>query len=152
MKKEIRNGLVGGVFLLLFYFVVMMVSSRSWSATIAQFKELWYWMIILSTGFGTQIGLFTHLRKIIKYSQMVNSSKTVVATSTGTSAVSMIACCAHHLSNVLPIIGLSGAAVFLTKYQTPLIILGIAMNGFGIIYMLKMIKDVKYFDTIVSKH
>lgn len=143
MKKEIRNGLLGGISLLLFYFIVMTVASRSWSATISQFKELWYWMIILSSGFGTQIGLFTHLQKIIKHQQMVSNAKTVTVTSTGASAISMIACCAHHLSDVLPIIGLSGLAVFLTQYQIPVILLGIAMNIFGIFYLIGQINKIK---------
>lgn len=143
MKQEVRNGILGGFSLLFFYFLVMTIASRSWSDTISQFKELWYWMIILSSGFGIQIGLFTHLRDIIKYKQMTNSSKAVAVTSTGASAVSMVACCAHHLTEVLPIIGLSGLAVFLTQYQIPLIILGVIMNGFGVYYMVKQIYKVK---------
>lgn len=146
MNKEIKNGIIAGISLILFYFIVMTVASRSWSATISQFEQLWYWMIILSTGFGIQIGLFTHLQKIIKHHQMAGNPKAVAATSTGTSAVSMIACCAHHLSEILPIIGLSGLAVFLTQYQIPLILFGIAMNIYGIFYILKQIRKVKQHD------
>lgn len=152
MRKEIRNGVLGGISLLLFYFVVMSVASRSWSATISQFRDLWYWMIILSTGFGVQIGLFTHLQKVIKHHQMIGNPKAVTVASTGTSAVSMIACCAHHLSEILPIIGLSGLAVFLTQYQIPLILLGVIMNVFGIFYMIGQINKIKggtnYFGSI----
>lgn len=149
MKKEIISGFLGSIGLLLFYFLVMGVSSGSWSATLSQFKDLWYWMVILSAGFGTQIGLFVYLRNCVKNPQGLHHSKKVAATSTGTSAVSMVACCAHHLSDVLPIIGLSGAAVFLTKYQIPLIILGIAMNMFGILYMLQQIKKVKAHSALI---
>ena len=54
--------------LILFYFVVMGISSKSWTATISQFKDLWYWMLLLSGGFGIQIGLYTHLKKVnIRY-------------------------------------------------------------------------------------
>lgn len=143
MKKEIRNGLLGGISLLLFYFVVMTVAERSLSATVSQFAQLWYWMIILSAGFGIQIGLFTHLQQIIKHHQMTGNSKTIAVTSTGTSAASMIACCAHHLSDVLPIIGLSGLAVFFTQYQVPLILIGVVMNIFGIFYMIGQINKIK---------
>lgn len=142
MRKEIIAGLLGSIGLLLFYFLVMGVSSGSWSATVSQFKDLWYWMVILSLGFGTQIGLFVYLRNCVKNPKGLHHSGKVATASTGTSAASMIACCAHHLSEVLPIIGLSGAAVFLTKYQIPLIVLGIGMNVFGIIYMLKQIRKV----------
>jgi len=64
--KPIRNGLIAIFGLILFYFVVMGISSKSWTATISQFKDLWYWMLLLSGGFGIQIGLYTHLKKHIK--------------------------------------------------------------------------------------
>ncbi len=143
MRKEIRNGLMGGISLLFFYFLVMTIASRSWSATISQFKDLWYWMVILATGFGVQIGLFTHLQTLIKHHQMSGNPKAVTVASTGTSAVSMIACCVHHLSDILPVIGLSGLAVFLTQYQIPLILLGVVMNVFGIFYMVSQINKIK---------
>ncbi len=143
MSRPIRNGIIGAAGLILFYFIVMGVSSRSWSATISQFRELWYWMILLSFGFGTQIGLYTYLRDCIKKPHMLESSKAIAATLTGTSATAMIACCAHHLTEVLPIIGLSAASVFLIKYQIPLIIFGVVMNGIGIAYMLKQIQKLK---------
>lgn len=143
MKKEIRNGVVAGVSLILFYFVIMTVFSASLSATLSQFKQLWYWMIALSLGFGIQVGLFTHLKIIINDSQIVSGAGAVTATSSGTSAASMVACCAHHLSEVLPIIGLSGFSIFLTRYQVPIIIFGIMMNLLGIFYMLKTISKIK---------
>ncbi len=143
MKKEIKNGLIAAVSLLLFYFLVMTISSASLSATISQFKQLWYWMIALSLGFGIQVGLFTHLKIIINDNRIVNGAGAVTATSSGTSAASMVACCAHHLSEILPIFGLSGFAIFLTRFQIPIIIFGIVMNGVGIIYMVKQINKVK---------
>lgn len=143
MKKEIRNGIIAGVSLILFYFVIMTVSSASLSATLSQFKQLWYWMMALSLGFGIQVGLFTHLKIIINDRQIVSGAGAVTATSSGTSAASMVACCAHHLSEVLPIIGLSGFSIFLTRYQVSIIVFGTAMNVLGIFYMLKTISKIK---------
>lgn len=143
MKKEIRNGIIAGVSLILFYFVVMTATSASFSETISQFKQLWYWMIALSLGFGIQVGLFTRLKNLISNSVVTGRAGAVAAASIGTSSVSMVACCAHHLSEVLPIIGLSGFSIFLTRYQIPMIVLGIAINLLGIIYMLKTINKIK---------
>lgn len=42
-----------------------------------------------------------------------------VAASTATSGVAMLACCAHHLAEVLPVVGLSGAALFLAEVKLP---------------------------------
>lgn len=46
------------------------------------------------------------------------STRASVATSGGVSAGSMAACCAHHLADFLPLLGLSGLAAYLASYQT----------------------------------
>ncbi len=53
--------------------------------------------------------------------------------------MAMIACCAHHAADILPILGLSavaGAAGFLAEWRVPLMSLGIVMNLAGILYLL----------------
>lgn len=139
--QEIKNGISASIFLLVLYIIVMGIASKSITTTISQFQQLWYWMMTLIIGFGIQVGLYTHLRNVINEYHSHAESRIMTA-SRGTSSVSMIACCAHHLTEVLPILGLSGAALFLSRYQIPLIILGIAMNGFGIIFMLRIIKKI----------
>jgi xanthine/uracil permease len=52
----------------------------------------------------------------------------------------MVACCAHHLSDVLPIIGLTGAALFFSDYQKIFLLLGVLSNVVGITLMLHMIQ------------
>lgn len=140
MKKQkyISIGALAGTLLLFLYFFVMSIASQSITATISQFNEMWYWIVILSTGFGIQAGLYFYLRDLVKRNN--HSATGIAAASTGTSSVSMIACCAHHLTEILPLVGLSGAAIFLTNYQIPLIILGIIMNIGGIMYMLQVIQ------------
>jgi hypothetical protein len=54
----------------------------------------------------------------------------------GTSATAMVACCIHHVTDVLPILGLSAAASFLTRYQRPFMLVGLIMNLIGIGVML----------------
>ncbi|MEK7633804.1 MAG: hypothetical protein AAB437_03095 [Patescibacteria group bacterium] len=106
-------------------------------------------MITLSLGFGTQVGLFTYLKRLIKDNRTINNAGAVTSVSTGTSSASMIVCCAHHLSKILPIIGFSAFAVFLTRYQIPIIVFGIVMNLLGILYMLRQIKKIKsHYDQI----
>lgn len=60
----------------------------------------------------------------------------MMGTSGATSATAMVACCIHHVTDVLPILGLSAAASFLTRYQRPFMLIGLAMNIVGIIVML----------------
>ena len=80
-------------------------------------------------GFGTQIGLYNSIKHT---AQMTGT----VAVSGGISGGSMIACCSHFLLNIIPIIGLSGLALFLVKYQTAFFAIGIISNVFGIVLML----------------
>jgi len=48
----------------------------------------------------------------------------------------MVVCCLHHVTDVLPILGLSAAATFLTRYQRPFMLVGLGLNIIGIIVML----------------
>ena len=41
----------------------------------------------------------------------------------------MLACCAHHLADLVPLAGLTGLATFLTDWRMPVMLLGIAVNG-----------------------
>ena len=136
MKKAVIGGISGSLLLLLFYAVVMGLLTRSVEATVWQFRQLWYWILLLVVGFGTQVGLFVYLKDLVKLGGRVGKMRSMTTASGGTSAAGMVACCAHHLTEVLPIIGLSGLAVFLNQYQISLILLGIVMNGVGIFFLL----------------
>jgi hypothetical protein len=85
---------------------------------------------LIAAGFGTQIALFVELRVVDRRHR---AAVAVTAAGTGTSAAAMLACCAHHLVDLLPLVGLSAAAVFLNAYKTPLFLVGIGMNVIGIV-------------------
>lgn len=51
----------------------------------------------------------------------------------------MAACCAHHVSDVLPILGLTAAATFLAKYQTAFMLAGLGANLIGIVVILRIL-------------
>ena len=95
---------------------------------------------LIAAGFGTQVALFAELRRI---DRIHRASAAVTAASTGTSAAAMLACCAHHLVDLLPILGLSAAAVFLNEYKTPLFLVGIGMNGLGMAVMARQLRRAR---------
>ncbi len=108
---------------LLMVYGVTMGTLSGIDAAIEQFLALWYLMLPLAIGFGIQVALFTKLR------ERMNG----VVASGGTSAtVGMLACCAHHAADVLPIIGLSAAATLIGQYQKPILIVSILINTIGI--------------------
>ena len=84
---------------------------------------------LIAAGFGIQIALFVELRAV---DSRHRAAAAVTAAGTGTSAAAMLACCAHHVVDLLPLVGLSAAAVFLNAYRTPLFLVGIGMNLIGI--------------------
>ena len=92
---------------------------------------------LIAIGFGTQIGLFVELRKVDRRHR---AAAGITAAGTGTSAAAMLACCAHHLVDLLPLVGLSAAAVFLNVYKTPLFLVAIAMNVIGIVVIARQLR------------
>jgi len=96
---------------------------------------------LISAGFGTQVGLFAYLRLLQR--AMARESVALAGAGTATSSVSMVACCAHHLADVLPIVGLSGLAVFLVEFRTPLMLIGIATNVVGVVVMLRQLMRIR---------
>ena len=103
---------------------------------------------LISAGFGTQVGLFTDLQLLQR--AMARESVALAGAGTATSSISMVACCAHHLVDVLPIVGLSGLAVFLVEFRTPLMLLGIATNLVGIAVMLRQLVRMRGGYRLVS--
>ncbi len=95
---------------------------------------------LIGAGFGTQIGLFTYLRLLQR--ALARGSVALAGAGTATSSISMVACCAHHLADLLPIVGLSGLAVFLVELRTPLMLFGLATNALGIAVLLRELRRV----------
>lgn len=133
----IGTAAAGGLFL--FYALTMRFLAGSWGAVWWQFRQLWYLMIPLVIGFGVQIGLFSYIKRLVKTGM---SREMVVAGST-TSTLGMIACCAHHTADVVPLLGFSAISLWLTNYQAPLLLLGIFSNAVGITYLWRIKKSIR---------
>lgn len=135
-RNPLRTGVLGGFALFLVYFLILSIANSPAHA-IDQFIEIWPWMSALVVGFGVQIALYAFI------GSHVNVPNSGIAASGGVSTASMVACCAHHIVDVLPIIGLAALSTFLFKYQTLFLLIGILSNIVGILMMLKIIKNNK---------
>jgi Cu+-exporting ATPase len=51
----------------------------------------------------------------------------------------MVSCCAHYLTNILPILGVTGFLAVVAEYQIELFWLGLAFNAAGILYVASMV-------------
>lgn len=100
------------------------------------------WLVgAIAAGFGAQIGLFTFLRSMLRAAS--RGVGVITGTGTGTSTISMLACCMHHVTDVAPILamsGLTGAAAFLAEYRIPFALVGLAVNIAGIVLIARTIQ------------
>ncbi|HLD62444.1 MAG TPA: hypothetical protein VI875_01095, partial [Candidatus Norongarragalinales archaeon] len=55
----------------------------------------------------------------------------------------MVACCAHHFTDVLPFLGLAALATVLARYQELFLLVGVLSNAVGIIMMLGVFKKMR---------
>lgn len=133
-------GGIAGLFLLLIYFGIL-TFANSFAHALQQFSDMWYWISLLVVGFGTQVGLFVYVKKAAKIKVEAGLAGSSVATAGGISATSMVACCLHHVTDVIPILGVSAAAVFLLQFQVLFIIIGVLSNLIGVTIMLKIIQE-----------
>jgi hypothetical protein len=128
--------LLGSAFIASFY-IGILTWAQGWDYASSQFvRDRWYVVPIL-LGFGVQAALYSILRfRLFIPITSTGHTGAMMGTSGGTSATAMVACCIHHVTDVLPILGLSAAASFLTRYQRPFMLVGLAMNLIGIGVML----------------
>jgi hypothetical protein len=132
--KGFTIGILG---LVAFYYLLLFTITGDPKHPFSQFTLLQPWMSLLIVGFGIQFGLFWLLRKGYHFSlSKKHDAQMATGTSTAVSGMAMVACCAHHLVDLLPILGLSAAALFLSEYQEQLLIFGVVANLIGIGMML----------------
>lgn len=123
-----------------FYFLLLYLVTGDPSHPISQFALLQPWMSLLIVGFGIQTGLFLLIRRGYYISLSDHQDANLAAgTSTAMSGAAMVACCAHHLVELLPILGFSAAALFLSEFQQELLMLGVVANLLGITMMFWLI-------------
>ena len=129
-------GLTGILFISSLYFGLV-----SWgespSHALALFWEERLIVIPLFVGFGIQMAIYIILKKGLFSSSSGSSSTGMIPGASGTtSTVAMAACCAHHVTDVLPILGLSTASAFLAEYQTIFMLIGLATTYLGIAVLI----------------
>lgn len=127
--------LASGVLLGVYFTVLTLVSG--WDFAQSQFGQFWYFIVSLALGFGIQVGLYTHLRRLLR--GMHDGGK-VLGVTGATSAAAMISCCAHYLVNLLPILGAAGLVTFVAAYQVQLFWVGLLFNLGGILLMASRIR------------
>ena len=138
--SALRKGLTATLLLLVIYFtIISLVSGRDFA--LDQFRQFWYFVTTLATGFGIQVGLYSYIKEALQNKNTIQ--KKVLAVSGTTSTAAMVSCCAHYLVNILPLLGTIGIITLISQYQVQLFWVGIAFNSAGIIYMTNKVVMLK---------
>ena len=110
---------------------------EGWQYAVFQFSRDRAYVVPIILAFGVQAALYSVIRlRLYGPVQTAGMGGIMMGSSGGTSATAMVACCLHHATNVLPILGISAATAFLARYQRPLLQVSLAMNLLGILIML----------------
>jgi hypothetical protein len=110
---------------------------EGWDYAAFQFSRDRDYVVPIIIAFGLQAALYAVIRlRLYGPVKAAGLGGAAMGASGGTSATAMVACCLHHATNVLPILGISAATAFLARYQRPFMQLSLLMNLAGIIVML----------------
>ena len=128
--------LAGSSFIAGIYFGIL-TWAQGWDSAVAVFSPNRWYVIPIWISFGIQAALYSVLRfRLFIPASSPAHTGVVMGTSGGTSVTAMVACCLHHVTDVLPVLGLSAAATFLTRYQRPFMLTSLGINLIGILIML----------------
>lgn len=89
----------------------------------------WYLLLPIVAGFGAQVGLIVELRA---RHAVMGAAMGTGAAGTGSSTMGMVACCAHHVADLLPFLGATAAASFLYDVRIAFMAVGLGINAVAI--------------------
>lgn len=146
--RSILTGLISALALFALYLLIV-TAAQGWQHAIELFRQDAWLVIPIMTGFGVQVGLYIYLRGVLQHG--LRASKMMMGAGGGTSTMAMVACCAHHVAEWLPLLGLSAAASFLSAYKVPFMLIGLVLNIIGIVVIVRPIRKAhRYLDHLKS--
>lgn len=114
------------------YFGIVSLAESPRHAIDLFLEERWF-VVPLIVGFGVQSALYVIIKKrLFVPVGSAGPSDAMMGAGGATSTMAMVACCAHHVTDVLPILGLTAAATFLAEYQRLFMIVGLTTTAVGI--------------------
>jgi hypothetical protein len=135
--RSIVAGIAAALGMSLFYIAVVAGASQSWTHLGDQVADDWALLVFVLAGFAVQVALFTELR--YRYRLQATVALTSGA-GMGASTAGMVACCAHHIADLLPFLGATGAAAFLYDYRIAFVLVGIGVNAVGVTIAVRRLR------------
>jgi hypothetical protein len=129
-------------------YVLILTVLQDFAHALQQAQQDWLWVGSVALGFGLQIGLYAYLRVLVSAAKVLGATAATGAGTT-TSTLGMIACCAHHLTDLAPLVALtgasslSGAITFLNEWKYAFIALGLVVNALGVVITLDTLRKAR---------
>ena len=128
-----------GILVVLFNISIASLAEGSVSKGYDVFLTNGIFVYLIPLAVGVQMGLFRYHRNLTAENKLCSSEKMGMAGS-ATSSVTMLACCLHHVSDLLPAIGfIIAASSFLIEYKDAIITIGLLANVAGSAYITRAI-------------
>lgn len=126
------------------FYVAVIARASGWTHLSDQIRQDWYFLVPIILGFGVQVALMIELRA---RHRMRPTEAAASTTGAGSSAVGMLACCAHHLAELAPLVGATAATSFLANYRVAFMVTGITLNTIGITIAARRLHEVEATST-----
>ncbi len=139
LKNPIVFGAGIGILVILFNISIASFAEGSIEKGYRVFLTNGIFVYLIPLAVGIQMGLFRYHRNLISGHAISGSEKMGMAGS-ATSSLTMVACCLHHVSDLLPTVGLIlAASSFLIQYKDAIVIAGLLANLAGSAYIARAI-------------
>lgn len=136
--KAVLMGLIHAVGLLAIYGLVMRVLTDSWSIAETEFLQLRWEMFAV-------LGTYGLLQATLSFFETLHLKSAKAMASSGLSSGAMIACCAHHLADLVPFLGFVQVFSIVTEYQSELMFFGAIVNSFVLGWIVVQNYSVLFF-------
>ncbi len=139
LKNPFIFGAAIGVLVVIFNISIASLAEGSLKNGYSAFLSNGIFVYLIPLAVGVQMGLFRHHRNMTAEKKLCGSEK-VGITGSVTSSLTMLACCLHHVSDLLPTVGfILATSSFLIQYRDAIIITGLLANTAGSAYIARAI-------------
>lgn len=138
LKNPFIFGAIIGILVILFNISVASLAEGSIENGYDVYLSNGIFVYLIPLAVGIQMGLFRYHRNLTT-GNIAGTEKMGMAGS-ATSSLTMVACCLHHVSDLLPTVGfILAASSFLIRYKDTIIIIGLMANVIGSAYIARAI-------------